>query len=74
MKIDVQNSSRKVVDSINLDSHIFNTVMNRSVVRQQFYLSYLIRQGTHSAKNRSAVKGGGKPWKQKGRGVARAEQ
>ena len=31
------------------------------------------RQGTHSSKNRSAVRGGGKkPWKQKGRGVARA--
>ena len=32
-----------------------------------------LRQGTHSSKNRSAVRGGGKkPWKQKGRGVARA--
>ena len=30
-------------------------------------------QGTHSAKNRAMVNGGGKkPWKQKGRGVARA--
>tara|TARA_B100000683_G_C12273122_1_gene466637 strand:- start:246 stop:749 length:504 start_codon:yes stop_codon:yes gene_type:complete len=32
-----------------------------------------MRQGTHSAKNRAMVNGGGKkPWKQKGRGVARA--
>ena len=32
-----------------------------------------MRQGTHATKNRSAVQGGGKkPWKQKGRGVARA--
>ena len=32
-----------------------------------------LRQGTHSSKNRSAVRGGGKkPFKQKGRGVARA--
>ena len=32
-----------------------------------------LRQGTHSSKNRSSVSGGGKkPWKQKGRGAARA--
>ena len=32
-----------------------------------------MRQGTHSSKNRALVNGGGKkPWKQKGRGVARA--
>jgi large subunit ribosomal protein L4 len=32
-----------------------------------------MRQGTHSSKNRSKVNGGGKkPWKQKGRGAARA--
>ena len=31
------------------------------------------RQGTHSSKSRGMVRGGGrKPWKQKGRGVARA--
>ena len=74
MKIDVQNSSGKVVESINLDRKIFNIEMNTSVVRQAV-LSELsnLRQGTHSSKNRSAVKGGGKkPWKQKGRGVARA--
>tara|TARA_B100001564_G_scaffold261375_1_gene223124 strand:- start:3185 stop:3808 length:624 start_codon:yes stop_codon:yes gene_type:complete len=74
MKIDVQNSSGKVVDSVNLDSNIFNIDVNPSVVRQAV-LSELsnLRQGTHSSKNRSAVRGGGKkPWKQKGRGVARA--
>jgi len=74
MKIDVQNSSGKVVESINLDVNIFNIEIKSSVVRQAV-LSELsnLRQGTHSSKNRSAVRGGGKkPWKQKGRGVARA--
>tara|TARA_Y100000591_G_scaffold322118_1_gene338028 strand:- start:146 stop:769 length:624 start_codon:yes stop_codon:yes gene_type:complete len=74
MKIDVQNSSGKVIESIKLDSNIFNIEINPSVVRQAV-LSELsnLRQGTHSSKNRSAVRGGGKkPWKQKGRGVARA--
>ena len=74
MKIDVQNSSGKVIESIKLDTNIFNVELNPSVVRQAV-LSELtnLRQGTHSSKNRSAVRGGGKkPWKQKGRGVARA--
>ena len=74
MKINVQNSSGKVVESIKMDNNIFNIEINSSVVRQAV-LSELsnLRQGTHSSKNRSAVRGGGKkPWKQKGRGVARA--
>ena len=74
MKIDVQDNLGKVVESIKLDSNVFNIEVNFSVVRQAV-LSELsnLRQGTHSSKNRSAVRGGGKkPWKQKGRGVARA--
>ena len=74
MKIDVQNSSGKVIESIKLDGNIFNIEIKTSVVRQAV-LSELsnLRQGTHSSKNRSAVRGGGKkPWKQKGRGVSRA--
>ena len=74
MKIDVQNNLGKVVESIKLDNKIFNIEMKPTVVRQAV-LSELsnLRQGTHSSKNRSAVRGGGKkPWKQKGRGVARA--
>ena len=74
MKIDVHNNSGKVVDSIDIDSSVFGVELNPSVIRQAV-LSELtnLRQGTHSAKNRSAVRGGGKkPFKQKGRGVARA--
>ena len=74
MKIDVQNSFGKVVDSIEVKKDFLATDSNHAVIRQSV-LSELtnLRQGTHSSKNRSAVRGGGKkPWKQKGRGVARA--
>ena len=74
MKINVQNSSGKVVDTINIKDEIFNVKPNLSMVRQAVLAEMAnLRQGTHSSKNRSAVRGGGKkPWKQKGRGVARA--
>ena len=74
MKIEVHNNSGKVIDSIDIDSNVFGVELNPSVIRQAV-LSELtnLRQGTHSTKNRSAVRGGGKkPFKQKGRGVARA--
>ena len=76
MKINVQNSSGKVVDTINIKDEIFNVKPNLSMVRQAVLAEMAnLRQGTHSSKNRSAVRGGGKkPWKQKGRGVARLEQ
>ena len=74
MKIDVHNNSGKVVDSINFGKKILDANPNPSVVRQAVLSEMTnLRQGTHGSKNRSAVKGGGrKPWKQKGRGVARA--
>ena len=74
MKIDIYNISGKVVDNIEVDKKLLVSDLNSTVVRQAV-LSELtnLRQGTHSSKNRSAVRGGGKkPWKQKGRGVARA--
>ena len=74
MNIDIHNSSGKKVDSIDLKDKIFNIGLNTSVIRQAVLCELTnLRQGTHSSKNRSAVRGGGKkPWKQKGRGVARA--
>ena len=74
MKINIHSIVGKKIDSIDLNKKIFKIDMNASVVRQAV-LSELtnLRQGTHSSKNRSSVRGGGKkPWKQKGRGVARA--
>ena len=59
---------------VSVNKDVFGIKPNLPVVRQAI-LSELnnMRQGTHSTKNRSMVNGGGKkPWKQKGRGVARA--
>ena len=74
MKIYIHNIVGKVVGNIEVNKKLLISNSNSSVVRQAV-LSELanLRQGTHSSKNRSAVRGGGKkPWKQKGRGVARA--
>jgi len=70
LKIDGSKSGKK----IKLDDSIFGIEPNDHVI----YLSvkaYLAnqRQGTHKTKERGEVKGGGKkPWRQKGRGTARA--
>ena len=74
MKINIQSIKGDVVDKVNADEKIFKVDLNRSVIRQAVLAEMTnLRQGTHASKNRSAVRGGGKkPWKQKGRGVARA--
>ena len=74
MKFSIINIKGDKVSDITADKNIFAIKPNNGVVRQAI-LSELnnMRQGTHSSKNRALVKGGGKkPWKQKGRGVARA--
>tara|TARA_B100001778_G_scaffold53453_1_gene40495 strand:+ start:179 stop:808 length:630 start_codon:yes stop_codon:yes gene_type:complete len=74
MKLKVLNIDGSKGSTVNLDDSVFGIVPNQHVVHQAV-ISELSnsRQGTHSSKNRSAVRGGGKkPWKQKGRGVARA--
>lgn len=75
MKLDVLKiDGTKSGETIELSDAIFAVEPNDHVI----YLtvkSYLAnqRQGTHKAKERSEVHGGGKkPWRQKGRGGARA--
>jgi large subunit ribosomal protein L4 len=75
MKLDVfKIDGSKSGESITLDKNIFGIEPNDHVI----YLSVKAhlankRQGTHKAKERNEVSGGGrKPWKQKGRGTARA--
>ncbi|GBE29141.1 MAG TPA: 50S ribosomal protein L4 [Bacteroidetes bacterium] len=75
MKLPVYNRDGQTTGSeIELDPLVFDIEPNEHVM----YLAVKVqrarmRQGTHSSKNRSAVRGGGrKPWRQKGRGAARA--
>ena len=74
MKLNIRDINGKSVGDVSVSKNVFGIVPNLPVVRQAI-LSELnnMRQGTHSSKNRAKVSGGGKkPWKQKGRGVARA--
>jgi large subunit ribosomal protein L4 len=75
MLIDVYTKTgEKTGRSVDLPDNVFAVEPNEHVV----YLAVKAyqanqRQGTHMTKNRKLVRGGGKkPWKQKGRGVARA--
>jgi large subunit ribosomal protein L4 len=61
-------------ETIEVPASVFEIEPNNQVIylAVKTYLSRQ-RQGTHKTKERSEVRGGGKkPWKQKGRGVARA--
>ncbi len=73
MKIDVVNSSKETVDSLDLKDEVFGgrvktDLIWESVVHEQAAK----RRGTHMTKNRALVSGSGKkPWRQKGTGRAR---
>ena len=60
--------------AVKVDNGVFKIKPNEAVVYQAVIQElHNQRQGTHSTKSRGMVKGGGrKPWRQKGRGVARA--
>jgi large subunit ribosomal protein L4 len=61
-------------ETVELPPSVFEIEPNNQVIylAVKTYLSRQ-RQGTHKTKERSEVRGGGKkPWKQKGKGVARA--
>ena len=74
MKLSLKNIEGKNVGKISVPERFINSSDNSSAIRQAVLAELSnLRQGTHSSKNRSSVRGGGKkPWKQKGRGVARA--
>jgi large subunit ribosomal protein L4 len=74
MKADLFNQNAKVIDQVEIDDSVFNSVVNTKVISQYVY-TYLSnqRQGNANTKDKSEVSGGGKkPWSQKGTGNARA--
>ena len=74
MKLDVITLNGSKSGNITADKTVFGIEPNSAVVRQAVLAEMTnMRQGTHATKNRALVKGGGKkPFKQKGRGMARA--
>ncbi len=75
MELDIYKKNGKPSgNKIKLPEKVFGANPNHDAVYLAVKaLQANARQGTHSTKTRSMVSGGGKkPWKQKGRGVARA--
>lgn len=74
MKLNVKKQDGSKATAVMVDDSVFGIKPNESVVHQAIVAELANgRQGTRASKNRSAVRGGGrKPFKQKGRGVARA--
>ena len=74
MKLDVIKIDGSKAGNITADKTVFGIEPNAAVVRKAVLAEMTnMRQGTHASKNRAQVRGGGKkPFKQKGRGMARA--
>ena len=72
-KVDLLNQKNEKVKDIKLNEDIFGIEPNDKVLYDAIILARAsLRQGTHSTKTRSEVRGGGrKPWRQKGTGHAR---
>ena len=73
MAIDVLSKDGAKVNSMELNQDIFGIEPNKHVLFEAVQLQRAsLRRGTHSVKNRSEVRGGGKkPFRQKGTGNAR---
>jgi len=73
MKIDVVNSNRETVGSIDLKDEVFGGRVKTDLIWEAVVQENAAeRRGTHKTKNRANVSGSGKkPWRQKGTGRAR---
>ncbi|MEJ6348090.1 50S ribosomal protein L4 [Holzapfeliella sp. He02] len=71
--VNVLDQTGKNAGQLELNEQIFGIEPNESVLFDAVIMQRAsLRQGTHSVRNRSAVRGGGKkPWRQKGTGRAR---
>jgi len=74
MQVDLYNKEGQTTGTVELTDSVFAIEPNENAMHQSI-VAHLAhnRQGTRKTKVRSEVSGGGKkPWKQKGRGTARA--
>ncbi len=72
MQLDVVNNENQKVGSVDVNDEVFGGRVNGGLIWESVvHANAAARQGTHAAKNRALVSGGGKkPWKQKGTGRA----
>ena len=72
-KVDIFNLKGEKINDVKLNENLFGITPNDKVLYDAVILERAsLRQGTHSTKTRSEVRGGGrKPWRQKGTGHAR---
>ncbi len=73
MKIDVVNSNKETVGSLELKDEVFGGRVKTDLIWEAVVQeNAAARRGTHATKNRALVSGSGKkPWRQKGTGRAR---
>jgi large subunit ribosomal protein L4 len=73
MKIDVVNTNKETVGSLDLKDEVFGGRVKTDLIWESVVQENAAeRRGTHHTKNRAAVSGSGKkPWRQKGTGRAR---
>ncbi len=73
MKIDVVNSNKETVGSVELKDDVFGGRVKTDLIWEAVVQENAAeRRGTHQTKNRANVSGSGKkPWRQKGTGRAR---
>ncbi|HTM24773.1 MAG TPA: 50S ribosomal protein L4 [Vicinamibacterales bacterium] len=73
MKIDIVNSNKEKVGSLDLKDEVFGGLVKTDLIWEAVvHQNAREHRGTHATKNRALVSGSGKkPWRQKGTGRAR---